>query len=162
MPDQFLSRYQLNRIDTDNYGAIIDLDHNQLKMVSGIYIYARIMIMNILMTIANQHIADTEGGVNAVIQNNIKIVSSILYYLLMQVINKMMESYERDGDTPNNDIFSSKLLPFKDIKVFFLSTETNKQFCESMKSMIWDWMERLASLVKNAEEIRERMEDQIA
>lgn len=53
VPNQFLTRYQLNRIDTDNYGAFIDLDDNQLKMVAGIFIFVRIMLMSILIAVAN-------------------------------------------------------------------------------------------------------------
>lgn len=49
VPDNFLTPYQLNRIDTDNYGAIISLDESQIKMVAGTYLFARILIFNILL-----------------------------------------------------------------------------------------------------------------
>ena len=48
VPDGFLTTYQLNRIDVDNYGAIISLDENQTKMIVGIFIFARIMILKVL------------------------------------------------------------------------------------------------------------------
>jgi len=37
------------RVDTDNYGAFIRLDLNQMKMIAGTYLYARIMIVDILL-----------------------------------------------------------------------------------------------------------------
>ena len=49
VPDNFLSNYQMNRIDTDNYGAFITLDQNQIKMVAGTFLYCRIMIIDILL-----------------------------------------------------------------------------------------------------------------
>jgi len=53
VPNNFLTKWQLNRIDTDNYGAIIDLDHMQLKMISSIYIFGRIMLTNIFLQVKN-------------------------------------------------------------------------------------------------------------
>jgi hypothetical protein len=49
VPNSFLTPYQLNRVDTDNYGALIEVDELQTKMITGIYLFARILIYNILM-----------------------------------------------------------------------------------------------------------------
>ena len=50
MPDGLLIPWELNLIDTDNYGAIIDLDEVQLKCIIGTYLFARIMVMSIFLS----------------------------------------------------------------------------------------------------------------
>ena len=84
VPNNFLTPYQLNRIDTDNYGAIIDLDPVQLKMVSSIYIFAKVLLTNILLKVENnEQQSNVEQRVNDVIASNFKVIASILYYLFM-------------------------------------------------------------------------------
>ena len=46
VPDAFLTPYQLNRIDTDNYGAILSVDDTQVKMIASIYMWFRRILMN--------------------------------------------------------------------------------------------------------------------
>jgi hypothetical protein len=81
VPDGFLTAYQLNRIDTDNYGALISLDENQIKMVAGVYLFARILIFNILLKATDN--AGNNGGINDVVESNFKLVSTIIYYIFM-------------------------------------------------------------------------------
>lgn len=80
VPNSFLSKYQLNRIDTDNYGAFISIDDNQLKMIAGTYIFAKVLVMNIFMSVKNNREAG-EGRINSYIEDNFQLVGSILYYL---------------------------------------------------------------------------------
>jgi hypothetical protein len=78
-------------MDTDNYGALIDVDELQTKMITGTYLFARILIYNILMKAGSN-----QGGgpqVNDVVEDNFKIVSSVIYYIFMQVLNSMMKGY---------------------------------------------------------------------
>lgn len=88
VPNNFLTKWQLNRIDTDNYGAIIDLDHMQLKMISSIYIFGRIMLTNIFLQVKNNKDSGqtNEQRINDVVEENFKVIASILYYLFMQVM----------------------------------------------------------------------------
>ena len=46
VPDGMMTEYQLNRVDTDNYGAFISLDPPQIRMITSIYLYCKIMIMD--------------------------------------------------------------------------------------------------------------------
>ena len=73
----------------------------------------------------------------------------------MQVINKQMVDYEREKDTPGNDIFSTKLILYKDVKEFFIGSGDCKDFCEQIKTQIAAWLEKLKNMVKSAEQIRE-------
>jgi len=106
VPNQFLTPYQLNRLDTDNYGAIINLDESQVKMMAGTYIFCRIMIVDILLNFNKQ--TDMGGSVTnkETVTNNFKVIATILYYIFMRVINKLLKSYERQKDKKGNDIYS--------------------------------------------------------
>ena len=116
VPDSFLTPYQLNRIDTDNYGALINLDENQIKLVAGTYLFARILVMAILLKATDN--AGQAGGINDVVVDNFKVVSTIIYYIFMQVINSLLKDYKRVPDQKGADIYSLKLLPYKDVETF--------------------------------------------
>eukprot|EP00356_Strombidium_inclinatum_P009324 CAMPEP_0170497662 /NCGR_PEP_ID=MMETSP0208-20121228/25371_1 /TAXON_ID=197538 /ORGANISM="Strombidium inclinatum, Strain S3" /LENGTH=159 /DNA_ID=CAMNT_0010774547 /DNA_START=2250 /DNA_END=2729 /DNA_ORIENTATION=- len=120
VPNGFLTPYQLNRIDTDNYGAIIAMDETQIKMVVGCFLLARVLITNILMKSKKQAGQDA-AVVNEVVENNFQWIASILYFLFMQVIEEALKNYERDPSQKGGDVFSKKLLKFKDVQVFFKS-----------------------------------------
>lgn len=47
--NNWLTPWELNRIDTDNYGTMLELDENQRKMISSIYLYAKIMVIRVLL-----------------------------------------------------------------------------------------------------------------
>lgn len=49
VPDRFLTPYELNRIDLDNYGAIVDLDYQQRQMIAGLYLFGKILITKVLL-----------------------------------------------------------------------------------------------------------------
>ena len=116
VPDSFLTPYQLNRLDTDNYGALINLDENQIKLVAGTYLFARILVMAILLKATDN--AGQAGGINDVVVDNFKVVSTIIYYIFMQVINSLLKDYKRVPDQKGADIYSLKLLPYKDVETF--------------------------------------------
>ena len=82
VPNNFLTNYQLNRIDTDNYGAIISLDALQLKMISSIYIFAKVLLTNILLQVKHKD-KSSEQRINEVVEENFKVIASILYYIFM-------------------------------------------------------------------------------
>ena len=82
VPDGFLTRYQINRIDSDNYGAIIVLDELQIKMISGIYIYARIMCCDYFLKF-KRNTNQGEGLVTEELEENFKFIAAILYYIFM-------------------------------------------------------------------------------
>jgi len=67
-------------------------------MVSGVYIFAKVMVMNIFMSVKQNREAG-EGRINETVEENFKMIGSILYYLFMQVINDMMDGYNRIPDT---------------------------------------------------------------
>ena len=161
--DDFLTPYQLNRIDLDNYGAIINLDKWQQKMIAGIFLYVRSLIMDILMKNAEQKAlgdgANAEGGQN--LPENFKFVATILYYLFMKVVNAEMMEYQREQDEKGNDIFSAILFEYKVVEEFFqptyldLSKKSEKKqydeqlaLVEQLKKMLSRWLDKIYLLMK--------------
>lgn len=132
VPDGFLTTYQLNRIDVDNYGAIISLDENQTKMIVGIFIFARIMILKVLT--ATKIDGDAQAGIGEVVQDNFLTISSICYWLFMQEINEIMRNYPRVQDKKGDDVFGNKLVPIADLIMFFKSPDIQqKKFVREMR-----------------------------
>jgi hypothetical protein len=55
------------------------------------------------------------GSVNDVVIGNFKVVSTIVYYLFMQVMNSLLKEYQRKQDKKGDDVYSLKLLPYKNV-----------------------------------------------
>jgi hypothetical protein len=158
VPNNFLSRFQLNRIDTDNYGAIIHLDKNQIKMISGIYIFCRILVMNVLMNVKTNR-DPNEGKLNETVELNFKVIGSILYHMFMGYLTPLVENYARVPDEPGNDIYSTRVFPLKDYDILFKSKDQAVQkFVKDMEKYIHDWLNRLYLLVFNAEIVKQKQE----
>ena len=49
VPDGLLTPWELNRLDIDNYGAILHLDANQRIMISSMYIFAKCLVLKVLL-----------------------------------------------------------------------------------------------------------------
>jgi hypothetical protein len=49
VPDNFLTEFELNRIHTDSYGAIVRLEPDQIKMISCMYLLGKVLIAKILL-----------------------------------------------------------------------------------------------------------------
>lgn len=84
--------------------------------MAGTYLFARILVMAILLKATDN--AGQAGGINDVVVENFKVVSTIIYYIFMQVINSLLKDYKRVADKKGADIYSLKLLPYKDVENF--------------------------------------------
>lgn len=152
IPNNFLTPYELNRIDVNNYGAIISLDDNQLNMISSVYLYSKLLISKVLLNPTGQQ----ENELDPQIAENFKILASVLYYIFMQVSHSKMLKYARQKDAPNNDIISKKLYQYAEIKAFFTDGLEQKQFIDDMKKQMELWIRKLGLFVKNSERINEK------
>ena len=79
----------------------------------------------------------------------------------MQVIeNEIMDGYQREEDSPGNDIYSLRLVPLNLVNEFFNFDDPNQdKFLDDMKDMIKNWLERLKLLLYNSEKIKKKQED---
>jgi len=130
VPDNFLTPYELNRIDLDNYSAIVDLDQVQRQMIAAIYLFGKMLVSKVLLVPEKassssdeknekkdeiQIYLDQQQELDSVVKENFKIVASVLYLMFMQEIQATMKNYERHRDKPGNDIISRKLYTYKQI-----------------------------------------------
>ena len=67
--------------------------------------------------------SNTTASQSIIIDENYKVIATILYYLFMKVLNHELIGYERAKDKRGNDFFSAKLLPYKDVALFFKSKD---------------------------------------
>ena len=63
-------------------------------MISGIYIYARIMCLEYFLKF-KKNTNQGEGVVTEELEENFKYIASILYFVFMQIINEMLKKYPR-------------------------------------------------------------------
>ena len=78
----------------------------------------------------------------------------------MQVLeNEIMDGYQREEDSPGNDIYSLRLVPLNLVNEFFNFDDPHQdKFLDEMKDMIKNWLQRLNLLLRNAEFIKEKQE----
>jgi hypothetical protein len=101
--------------------------------------------------------AGQAGGINDVVEDNYKVVSTIVYYIFMQVMNSLLKDYKRKPDPKGADIYSLKLLPFKEIESFMKGRDkTQKLFLADMKKLIENWLTRIHLLITNADFIKKK------
>jgi len=80
--------------------------------------------------------------VNEVVEENFRIVATVLYYLFMQVLeNEVMDGYQRDEDSPGNDIYSLRLIELEKVNPFFNFDDADQdKFIDDMKDLIKNWL----------------------
>ena len=110
-------------------------------MLAGIYLFARVLIVNILMkskkTAGNQETA----VINEIVTDNFMYISSVLYFIFMQEVDEMLKDYERDKNLKASDIYSKKLLPFSKVAPFFKSkAKGQKEFINEMRGIVRKWL----------------------
>ena len=105
--------------------------------------------------------AGQAGNINDVVVENFKVVSTIVYYIFMQVINSLLKDYKRVPDKKGADVYSLKLLPYKEVEEFLKGggNQTQKIFLADMKKLIENWLTRIHLLISNADMIKKKQEE---
>ena len=49
VPDNFLTPYEMNRVDLDNYSAFVNLDFKQKQMIATMYLFGKILVSKVLI-----------------------------------------------------------------------------------------------------------------
>ena len=71
-----------------------------------------------------------------------------------------MDGYQREEDSPGNDIYSLKLDDIDKVNSFFdFNDDAQDKFIDEMKDLIKNWLQRLGLLVRNAEMIKRKQEE---
>ena len=169
-PKNYLSTYQINRIDFNFYGGTKNLQGDQVGMLLAMLIISGITVQQILLHMRDCFI-DFKNYPN--IEISAKYVGSIMHYLvrdtfhtdptmLKEVLALMnyyrnYHIYNKEVEEQNN-VFSSSNAEFKDIDEFadYLVPEStitefwnlNPQFVDMFKNYVYSWATKLGKLIR--------------
>ena len=169
-PKNYLSTYQINRIDYNFYGGTKNLQGDQVGMLLAMLIISGITVQQILLHIKDCF-SDFKNYPN--IEISAKFIGSIMHYLVSDTFNNdpsmikdvlaLMNYYRNyhihnDEVESQNNIFKNNNLQFKDIDEFadYLvpkSTITefwhlNPTFVDTFKNYVYSWATRLGKLIR--------------
>ena len=168
-PKNYLSTYQINRIDYNFYGGTKNLKGDQVGMLLAMLIISGITVQQILLHMKDCFV-DFKNYPN--IEISAKFIGSIMHYLtrdtfindptMLKELYALMNFYRnyhihnKEVET-QNDIFNSNI-EFKDIDEFadYLVPEStitefwnlNPQFVDLFKNYVYSWSTRLGKLIR--------------
>ena len=169
-PKQYLSTYQINRLDFHFYGGTRMINESQRAMLLSFLLINGITVQQILL-----HMSENFLEFNRLkdIEKSAKIIGSIMHYLTSDSFKnnpKVLENYfallnyYRNYHIKNKEInqckellgedmiykdydeFSYYLIPKSELKDFW---EYNKKFVETFKGIVYGWSVKLSNLLIN-------------
>ena len=168
-PKNYLSTYQINRIDYNFYGGTKKLQGDQVGMLLAMLIISGITVQQILLHMKDCFV-DFKNYPN--IEISAKFIGSIMHYLVRDTFNNdptmlkdvlALTNYYRNYHIYNkevegqSDIFNNNL-EFKDIDEFadYLVPEStitefwnlNAQFVDMFKNYVYTWATKLGKLIR--------------
>ena len=168
-PKNYLSTYQINRIDYNFYGGTKNLQADQVGMLLALLIISSITVQQILLHMKDCFV-DFKNYPN--IEISAKFIGSIMHYLVRDTFSTdptmikdylALINYYRNYHIYNkevegqNDIFHNNL-EFKDIDEFadYLVPEStitefwnlNAQFVDMFKNYVYSWATKLGKLIR--------------
>ena len=168
-PKNYLSTYQINRIDYNFYGGTKKLQGDQVGMLLAMLIISGITIQQILLHMKDCFI-DFKNYPN--IEISAKYIGSIMHYLVRDTFNNdpvMLKDflalmnfyrnyhiYNKDAET-QGDVFKNNM-EFKDIDEYadYLVPEStitefwnlNPTFVDMFKNYVYSWATKLGELIR--------------
>ncbi len=169
-PKNYLSTYQINRIDYNFYGGTKKLQGDQVGMLLALLIISGITVQQILLHMKDCFV-DFKNFPN--IEISAKFIGSIMHYLVRDTFNTdptmvkdvlALLNYYRNYHIYNkdvegqNEVFNSNNVEFKDIDEFadYLVPEStitefwnlNPDFVDLFKNYVYSWATRLGKLIR--------------
>jgi hypothetical protein len=169
-PKNYLTTYQINRIDYNFYGGTKNLQGDQVGMLVAMLIISGITVQQILLHIRDCFI-DFKNFPN--IEISAKFIGSIMHYLVRDTFHTdptmlkevlALMNYYRNYHVYNkeveeqNNVFGNSNAEFKDIDEFadYLVPEStitefwhlNPQFVDMFKNYVYSWATKLGKLIR--------------
>ena len=169
-PKNYLTTYQINRIDYNFYGGTKKLQGDQVGMLVAMLIISGITVQQILLHIRDCFI-DFKNFPN--IEISAKFIGSIMHYLVRDTFHTdptmlkevlALMNYYRNYHVYNkeveeqNNVFGNSNAEFKDIDEFadYLVPEStitefwhlNPQFVDMFKNYVYSWATKLGKLIR--------------
>ena len=169
-PKNYLTTYQINRIDFNFYGGTKNLQGVQVGMLVAMLIISGITVQQILLHIRDCFL-DFKNFPN--IEISAKYIGSIMHYLVRDTFNtdptmlkevlalmnyyRNYHIYNKEVEEQNN-VFNSNTVEFKDYDEFsdYLVPEStitefwylNPQFVDMFKNYVYSWATKLGKLIR--------------
>ena len=168
-PKDYLSTYQINRVDFNFYGGTKNLSTDQVGMLIAFLIISGITVQQILLHIKDNFVefrnypnieisAKYIGSImhyltRDTFNNNPIMLKEILalmnYYRTYHIYNKAVESQEdifnNNMEFKDEDEFAELLIPKSSITEFW---NLNAEFIETFKEYVYSWACRLGKLIR--------------
>ena len=168
-PKDYLSTYQINRVDFNFYGGTKNLSIDQVGMLIAFLIISGITVQQILLHIKDNFVefrnypnieisAKYIGSImhyltRDTFNNNPIMLKEILalmnYYRTYHIYNKAVESQEdifnNNMEFKDEDEFAELLIPKSSITEFW---NLNAEFIETFKEYVYSWACRLGKLIR--------------
>ena len=168
-PKDYLSTYQINRVDFNFYGGTKNLSIDQVGMLIAFLIISGITVQQILLHIKDNFVefrnypnieisAKYIGSImhyltRDTFNNNPIMLKEILalmnYYRTYHIYNKAVESQEdifnNNMEFKDEDEFAELLIPHSSITEFW---NLNAEFIETFKEYVYSWACRLGKLIR--------------
>ena len=168
-PKDYLSTYQINRVDFNFYGGTKNLSTDQVGMLIAFLIISGITVQQILLHIKDNFVefrnypnieisAKYIGSImhyltRDTFNNNPIMLKEILalmnYYRTYHIYNKAVESQEdifnNNMEFKDEDEFAELLIPHSSITEFW---NLNAEFIETFKEYVYSWACRLGKLIR--------------
>ncbi|CDW85260.1 UNKNOWN [Stylonychia lemnae] len=157
VPQDFLTEYELNRLNTDSYGAITQqLSEDQIKMVGGIYLLGKILIVKILF---NPNKSGISMQFNDKMLLNFKLLSSVLYNSFLEYMDQITAKFLKPGtqDRKGSDGISQHMLQPQQVKLFY--SQNNYQFRNELFLQFDIFLKKLFLLVSKADELKQKYQN---
>ena len=172
-PKKYLSRFEINRIDFNFYGAAKRFSIRHCAMILSYLIINGVTIQQILLHIKDvfteyENYYDIEKAainlgsvlhnlVKKIFKKKLKLKNDILalfnyyrnYHLFDEKIEKLKDKFNDNiviEENENEDEYNKNLLPLNDIKIFF---NENKIIIEEFMNKIYDWSIELTKNLKD-------------
>ena len=86
IPDGFLTEFEMNRIPSDNYGTMGNIEQVHIKLISSMFVIGKVLIVKILMN-------PSKMGIPVKFTDklilNFKIIASIIYHNFLEYVEAM-------------------------------------------------------------------------
>ena len=134
IPDNFLSQFELDKLDLNPLGAINDINDKQMEMIIGNYILIKILVCKVLANpqslgfIPSQYL-NIDNAYTQKLKINFKVLTSLLFYTVIEYMELLLKAKGYADDL----IFQSGLkdILYKQEQLKFFYSEDNYPFrCE--------------------------------
>ena len=95
VPDDFLTKFEIHRVNLTNYGALKNATKEQKQMIIGFFLIGKALVINVLLNPQSlaQNITLKEKAVK-----NLKIIASVIWLAFLKYIRTVCRAIDPEND----------------------------------------------------------------